>query len=140
MVGPNHMTTTLAPEKERGEGKRKGKTREEKKSFSLKADTGIQSRAVSSGDKNDVVDAEASSEDEESRFADPASALAEAAAQGDVVRALKARRGAGDDAIEQKDVDDAVARLLRLKARAESLRGDSSSRVPKTSVAPSGAA
>ena len=140
MVGPNHMTTTLAPEKERGEGKRKGKTREEKKSFSLKADTGIQSRAVSSGDKNDVVDAEASSEEEESRFADPASALAEAAAQGDVVRALKARRGAGDDAIEQKDVDDAVARLLRLKARAESLRGDSSSRAPKTSVAPSGAA
>ena len=137
MVGPNHMTITLAPEKERGEGKRKGKT--EKKS-AREADTGIQSRAVSSGDKNDKVDAEASSEEEESRFADPASALAEAAAQGDVVRALKARRGAGDDAIEQKDVDDAVARLLRLKARAESLRGDSSSRAPKTSVAPSGAA
>jgi translation initiation factor IF-3 len=141
MVGPNHMTITLAPEKERGEGKRKGKTREEKKSAQSEADTGIQSRAVSSGDKNDKVDAEASSEDEELRFADPASALAEAAAQGDVVRALKARRGAGDDAVEQKDVDDAVARLLRLKARAESLRGDSrDSRAPKTSVAPSGAA
>jgi translation initiation factor IF-3 len=141
MVGPNHMTITLAPEKERGEGKRKGKTREEKKSAQSEADTGIQSRAVSSGDKNDKVDAEASSEDEELRFADPASALAEAAAQGDVVRALKARRGAGDDAVEQKDVDDAVARLLRLKARAESLRGDSrDSRARKTSVAPSGAA
>ena len=141
MVGPNHMTITLAPEKERGEGKRKGKTREEKKSAQSEADTGIQSRAVSSGDKNDKVDPEASSEDEELRFADPASALAEAAAQGDVVRALKARRGAGDDAVEQKDVDDAVARLLRLKARAESLRGDSrDSRAPKTSVAPSGAA
>jgi len=141
MVGPNHMTITLAPEKERGEGKRKGKTREEKKSSQSEADTGIQSRAVSSGDTNDKVDAEASSEEEESRFADPASALAEAAAQGDVVRALKARRGAGDDAVERKDVDDAVARLLRLKARAESLRGDSrDSRAPKTSVAPSGAA
>ena len=141
MVGPNHMTITLAPEKERGEGKRKGKTREEKKSSQSEADTGIQSRAVSSGDKNDKVDPEASSEDEELRFADPASALAEAAAQGDVVRALKARRGAGDDAVEQKDVDDAVARLLRLKARAESLRGDSrDSRAPKTSIAPSGAA
>jgi translation initiation factor IF-3 len=70
MVGPNHMTITLAPEKERGEGKRKGKT--EKKS-AREADTGIQSRAVSSGDKNDKVDAEASSEEEESRFADPAS-------------------------------------------------------------------
>ena len=135
MVGPNHMTITLAPEKERGEGKRKGKTREEKKS-AREADTGIQSRAVSSGDKNDKVDPEASSEDEELRFADPASALAEAAAQGDVVRALKARRGAGDDAVEQKDVDDAVARLLRLKARAESLRGDSrDSRARKTSIA-----
>ena len=142
MVGPNHMTTTLAPEKDKGEGKRKGKTRDEKKS-AREADTGIQSRkkAVSSGDENDKVDAEASSEDEELRFADPLSALAEAAAQGDVVRALKARRGAGDDAVEQKDVDDAVARLLRLKARAESLRGDSrDSRAPKTSVAPSGAA
>jgi translation initiation factor IF-3 len=141
MVGPNHMTITLAPEKERGEGKRKGKTREEKKSAQSEADTGIQSRAVSSGDKNDKVDPEASSEDEELRRADPASALAEAAAQGDVVRALKARRGAGDDAVEQKDVDDAVARLLRLKARAQSLRGDSrDSRAPKTSVAPFGAA
>jgi translation initiation factor IF-3 len=31
MVGPNHMTITLAPEKERGEGKRKGKTEKKEK-------------------------------------------------------------------------------------------------------------
>jgi len=38
------------------------------------------------------------------------------------VRALKARRGAGDDAVQQKDVDDAVAHLLRLKARLKALK------------------
>ena len=111
MVGPNHMTVTLAPEVRR-EGKTKGKTKSERR---------------------EAKSEKASSEAE--RFADPASALAEAAAQGDVVRALKARRGAGDDTVEQKDVDDAVARLLRLKARAESLGVDSSSRAPKTSIA-----
>lgn len=110
MVGPNHMTVTLAPEVRR-DGKTKGKTKSERREALEKASS------------------------EAEQFADPASALAEAAAQGDVVRALKARRGAGDDTVEQKDVDDAVARLLRLKARAESLGGDSSSRAPKTSVA-----
>ena len=127
MVGPNHMTITLAPEREA----RKGKTKKGK----LASDAEARAEARPSGDE-DKDEANAPIPE----GADPATFLAEATAQGDVVRALKARRSSGDDAVQQKDVDDAVARLLRLKARAESLRGDSSSRAPKTSVAPSGAA
>ena len=106
MVGPNHMTITLAPEREA----RKGKTKKGK----LASDAEARAEARPSGDE-DKDEANAPIPE----GADPATFLAEATAQGDVVRALKARRSSGDDAVQQKDVDDAVARLLRLKARAE---------------------
>jgi len=94
MVGPNHMTVTLAPESQKkGKTGKKGKTERPSEAPRMEMETRV------------VEDREAVS-------------AAEVAAQGDVVRALKARRGAGDDAVQQKDVDDAVAHLLRLKARA----------------------
>lgn len=100
MVGPNHMTVTLAPEsRKKGKTGKKGKT-EKTEERPSEASFRVETRV-------------------EDREAVPA---AEVAAQGDVVRALKARRGAGDDAVQQKDVDDAVAHLLRLKARLKGLK------------------
>ena len=102
MVGPNHMTVTLAPESQKkGKTGKKGKTEKTEERPSEAPRVEMETRVV---------------EDRE------AVSAAEVAAQGDVVRALKARRGAGDDAVQQKDVDDAVAHLLRLKARLKALK------------------
>ena len=75
MVGPNHMTVTLAPEREKGKGK-KGKTERP-------------SRAnVSSSSETPLGDPAANASGSETPLGDPAAV----AAQGDVVRALSAPR------------------------------------------------
>ena len=96
MVGPNHMTVTLAPESQKkGKTGKKGKTERPSEAPRMETETRV------------VEDREAVS-------------AAEVAAQGDVVRALKQSKKDGAD-VSKADVDAAVAKLKELKATAEAL-------------------
>jgi hypothetical protein len=118
MVGPSHMTITLAPEKKGVGGQGGGKLKMGEKGG--KGNGGGTTVATAKATKRDeLIESDEHNDSDTNTPIDPHSALAEAHVQGETVRALKLRRSAGDDAVREKDVDHAVAKLLALKNKAQ---------------------
>ena len=111
MVGPNHMTITLAPEKNSGKGG-KGSS----KGIANVKSVGEEKMSDMTS-QNDTLNTNTQ--------VDHTTALAEAHTQGELVRALKARKSAGDEAVTKEDVDQAVAKLLELKQLARKVSAQS---------------